>query len=358
MAATILDVIRLTKHFPRRRGLLAALSGERGTVPAVEDVSFYLKEGETLGLVGESGCGKTTVGRMVLGLVPPTSGQVLFEGRDITRLTPGEIRPLRSRMQMIFQDLDAGLNPKMRVRDILREALCVHGRPDDAGIARRTLELLDQVQLREGKLASFPGELSGGEKRRAGIARALAVGARFIVADELTSALDVSIQAQIVNLLLDLQKRLGLSCLFISHDLRLVELVSHKVAVMYLGKVAEIGLAGRIAAAPRHPYTRLLWSSLVDKRSGDLERRPDGDAFHGGIYDDLRPAAGCRFAPRCPVYEARGRPAVCTDPRSEPVLSASGGGHQVACHFPLGGGAGGDLAGPGAGPAREGGSPP
>jgi oligopeptide/dipeptide ABC transporter ATP-binding protein len=255
----------------------------------------------------------------------------VFDGHDITALPMRALRPLRTQMQMIFQDLDAALNPRMRVRDILHEAVTLHQRLDHAEVTRRTAELLEQVSLKSGKLASFPHELSGGEKRRVGIARVLAVGARFIVADEPTSALDVSIQAQIVNLLRDLQLRLGLSYLFISHDLEVVELVSHRVAVMYLGKIVEIGPADRVARAARHPYTSILWSSLVEKRSQEVAHT----AAAGGVFDFERPGHGCRFAPRCPVYEAAGRPALCTDPASEPPLRELGDGHRVACHFPL-----------------------
>jgi oligopeptide/dipeptide ABC transporter ATP-binding protein len=292
-------------------------------------VSFYLRENETVGLVGESGCGKTTVARTVLRLTDPSGGRILFGGRDITHLRRADLRPLRREMQMIFQDLDAGLNPKMSVRAILREALTVYERPSNAEIERRTRELLEQVNLKESKLANFPGELSGGEKRRVGIARVLAVRPRLIVADEPTSALDVSIQAQVVNLLRELQKHLGLSYLFISHDLPVVELVSHKVAVMYLGRIVEMGLADAIAHQPRHPYTRILWSSLSEKRTAETATGKN----MGGVFDFERPTGGCRFAPRCPLYQEKGRPAVCTDPASEPPLRDTGKGHVVACHF-------------------------
>ena len=203
----LLEVTDLSKHFRSRRGLASALTGQGRMIPAVDGVSFYLKENETVGLVGESGCGKTTIGRTVLRLTEPSGGRILFGGRDITHLDRAALRPLRREMQMIFQDLDAGLNPKMRVRAILREALTVYERPSDAEIERRIRELLEQVNLKESKLANFPAELSGGEKRRVGIARVLAVRPRLIVADEPTSALDVSIQAQVVNLLRDLQKQ-------------------------------------------------------------------------------------------------------------------------------------------------------
>jgi oligopeptide/dipeptide ABC transporter ATP-binding protein len=305
------------------------LTGQGRIIPAVDGVSFYLKENETVGLVGESGCGKTTVARTVLRLTDPSGGRIVFGGRDITHLDRAELRPLRREMQMIFQDLDAGLNPKMSVRAILREALTVYERPSGAEIERRTRELLEQVNLKESKLANFPSELSGGEKRRVGIARVLAVRPRLIVADEPTSALDVSIQAQVVNLLRELQKHLGLSYLFISHDLPVVELVSHKVAVMYLGRIVEMGLADAIAHQPRHPYTRILWSSLSEKHTTETTTEKNV----GGVFDFERPARGCRFAPRCPLYQEKGRPAVCTDPASEPLLRDTGKGHVVACHF-------------------------
>ena len=331
---TILDVQDLRKHYAQSRGLLSALRGDAGVIPAVDGVSFYIRENETMGLVGESGCGKTTIGRSILGLTPVTSGRIIFDGKEISGLSPSGFLPIRKQMQMIFQDLDAALNPKMRIRAILKEAVTVFDELSDAEADRRIGELLEQVNLKASKLSSYPHELSGGEKRRVGIARALAVGARFLVADEPTSALDVSIQAQIVNLLRDLQKDLGLSYLFISHDLRVVELMSHKVAVMYLGKIVEMGLAGSIANRPLHPYTRILWSSLVDKQTIEGSPAPGGRS-DWGVFDFERPMAGCRFASRCPVYREKGWPAVCTDPSTEPELVEIGDTHRVACHFPL-----------------------
>jgi len=339
MSSTILEVTDLRKHYSQRRGLVSVLTGQGRVIPAVDGVSFYLRENETVGLVGESGCGKTTIGRTVLRLTDPSSGRVVFNGRDITSLSRAELRPLRREMQMVFQDLDAGLNPKMRVREILREALTVYERPSDAEIASRIRELLEQVNLKDSKLANALSELSGGEKRRVGIARVLAVRPRLIVADEPTSALDVSIQAQVVNLLRNLQKHLGLTYLFISHDLPVVELVSQKVAVMYLGRIVEMGLAENIAHQPRHPYTRILWSSLADKQSTEvsLYARASATAERErrtwGVFDFEQPVSGCRFAPRCPLYQDKGRPAVCTDPASEPALRDVGKGHVVACHF-------------------------
>ncbi len=336
MSKTILEVIDLKKHFTHRKGLFSSFREKQQSIPAVDGTSFYLKENETVGLVGESGCGKTTIGRTILRLEKPTSGTIIFDGKDITAAPTEELRALRGRMQMIFQDLDAALNPKMRIRAILREAIKVHHDLSDAETDKRIAELLDQVNLKQSKLSNFPHELSGGEKRRVGIARVLSVGAKLIVADEPTSALDVSIQAQVVNLLRDLQKQLGLSYLFISHDLRVVELISHKVAVMYLGKIVEIGLAGRIASKARHPYTHILWSSLVEKQS--IESSTKAKSVHAGrwgVFDFERPVAGCRFAPRCPVYESKGKPAICTDPATEPQLVRIGDSHRVACHFPL-----------------------
>ena len=338
MSRTILEVTDLRKDYSQRRGLMSMLTGQGRVIPAVDGVSFYLRENETVGLVGESGCGKTTIGRTVLRLTDPSSGRIVFDGRDITKMSRAELRPLRREMQMIFQDLDAGLNPRMRVRNILREALTVHERPGDAEIAGRIRELLEQVSLKESKLANFPSELSGGEKRRVGIARVLAVRPRLIVADEPTSALDISIQAQVVNLLRDLQKNLGLTYLFISHDLPVVELVSQKVAVMYLGRIVEMGLAENIAHQPRHPYTGVLWSSLADKQTTEVTRRVtnvtvERERRTWGVFDFEQPVSGCRFAPRCPLYKDKGRPAVCTDPASEPQLRDVGHGHVVACHF-------------------------
>ncbi len=335
MPRTILEVVDLKKHFTYPKRLFSPYR-ERQSIPAVDGISFYLKENETVGLVGESGCGKTTVGRTILRLEKPTAGRVIFDGTDITNVPPEELRRFRGRMQMIFQDLDAALNPKMRVGDILKEAILVHHRLSDSEASRRTTELLDQVKLKKSKLASFPQELSGGEKRRVGIARVLSVGAKFIVADEPTSALDVSIQAQVVNLLRDLQKNLGLSFLFISHDLRVVELVSHKVAVMYLGRIVETGLADKIIASQHHPYTRILWSSLVEKKSAEpYQPATTIRAGRWGVFDFELPLSGCRFAPRCPVYEEKGKPSICTDPATEPQLTDVGSGHCVACHFPL-----------------------
>ncbi len=336
MPKTILEIVDLKKHFTHRKGIFSSFKEKQQSIPAVDGASFYLKENETVGLVGESGCGKTTIGRTILRLEKPTSGKIIFDGKDITTAPTEDLRKLRGQMQMIFQDLDAALNPKMRIRDILKEAITVHHKLGDADVDKRIYELLEQVNLKKSKLSNFPHELSGGEKRRVGIARVLSVGARFIVADEPTSALDVSIQAQVVNLLRDLQSQLRLSYLFISHDLRVVELISHKVAVMYLGKIVEMGLSGRIANKAKHPYTHILWSSLVEKQSKEASRAATSvQAGRWGVFDFERPVSGCRFAPRCPVYDSKGKPDICTNPATEPQLKDIGDGHQVACHFPL-----------------------
>jgi oligopeptide/dipeptide ABC transporter ATP-binding protein len=336
MPKTILEVIDLKKHFAYRKGLFSSFKDQQQFIPAVDGVSFYLKENETMGLVGESGCGKTTIGRTILRLEKPTAGKILFDGKDITHIPTHELRQLRGQMQMIFQDLDAALNPKMRIRDILSEAITVHHQMSDSEVDRRISELLEQVNIKKNKLSNFPHELSGGEKRRVGVARVLSVGAKFIVADEPTSALDVSIQAQVVNLLRDLQKQLGLSYLFISHDLRVVELISHKVAVMYLGKIVEMGLSDLIANRARHPYTHILWSALTEKQSNETAQKAQSpQVSQWGVFDFERPTIGCRFAPRCPVYESKGKPTLCTDPATEPQLRDIDGFHQVACHYPL-----------------------
>ncbi len=333
MTEAILEVQNLKKSYRQPRKLWRT---KAHAIPAVDDVSFYIRANETLGLVGETGCGKTTIGRTIMKLTPADQGRILFNGQDITHMSTRRFRPWRHHMQMIFQDLDAALNPKMRIKSILKEALCVRQHPSKTVLDQRLEQLLEQVNIKKSKLSNYPNELSGGEKRRVGIARALAVGARFLVADEPTSALDVSIQAQVINLLRKLQKDLGLSYLFISHDLRIVELISHKVAVMYLGQIVEMGLAGRIAHAPRHPYTQILWSSLVEKTSQETLLTPYKPAdSEWGVFDFERPATGCRFAPRCPTFQAKGRPDICTDPASAPLLRDVDEAHKVACHFPL-----------------------
>ena len=333
MSKPLLEIKNLKKHFSQGGGLFSNKS-EQNSIPAVDDISLHVGHNETLGLVGESGCGKTTTGKAILKLNSASSGEIHFDGTDITHLKEKEFRPYRKQMQMIFQDLDAALNPKMKIYDVLQEAITVHhAELSDEQVKVRVKELMEMVNLQQGKLTNYPTELSGGEKRRVGIARVLAVQPRFIVADEPTSALDVSIQAQVVNLMLDLQKQLGLSYLFISHDLHLVEILSHRIAVMYLGRIVEMGPSERIANTPKHPYTKILWSSLSD--GAVKEAKNVSDDSNWGVYDFARPSGGCRFAPRCPVYEEKGRPSICTEENKEPLIADSPSEHVVACHFPL-----------------------
>jgi peptide/nickel transport system ATP-binding protein len=332
-ATPLLEVRDLRTWF-YRRGRWGARSQEY--VPAVDGVSFALREGETLGIVGESGSGKTTLGRTILGLTRPTGGSVRYRGRELVGAPVRELRAVRREMQMIFQDLDAALNPKMTVGQLLAEALTLYHKRDKHEVRGRSEELLDLVKLKPSKLAAFPPELSGGEKRRVSIARVLAVEPKLIIADEPLSALDVSIAAQVANLLRELQERLGLTYLFISHDLRMVELIAHRVIVMYFGQVVESAAASRLARGGAHPYSRLLWSA-VDPHGG---RRLEGAVSWEGERAEAgeRPRSGCRFRARCSVYHDRGSPAQCHDPATEPVLQERGPDHRAACHFPVAGG--------------------
>lgn len=313
-----------------RRGAFGTLRA-RDYVPAVDGVSFRVYPAETLGIVGESGCGKTTLGRTLLRLVAATSGSVRYRGEELLELPAAKMRAKRKEIQMIFQDLDAALNPKMRVRDLLAEAVTLHRRLDPTETRRRSESLLRLVKLEPAKLLAFPPDLSGGEKRRVSIARVLAVEPRLIVADEPLSALDVSIAAQVVNLMRDLQEELGLTYLFISHDLRMVELIAHRVIVMYLGKVVETASARDLASRQAHPYSRLLWSA-ADPRGG--RKGEDAAPVAWGVAEDERPQTGCRFRNRCPIYATLDQPAKCRDAESEPVLMEVSAGHRVACHYP------------------------
>lgn len=316
----LLEARDIATHFDVRRGMFAA----KATVKAVDGVSLTVHPGETLGLVGESGCGKSTLGRTLLRLVEPTAGTIRFEGQDITRLPPAQLRPLRRRMQMIFQDPYASLNPRMRVRDIVGEALDIHGLADSpADREARVMALLQRVGLRADQAGRYPHEFSGGQRQRVGIARALAVSPRFIVADEPISALDVSIQAQIVNLLRDLQDELGLAYLFVAHDLTIVQWISHRVAVMYLGRVVEEGPSAGLYEAPLHPYTRALLSAVPVP---DPALRKPRIVLEGDVPSPLNPPSGCTFHPRCPLAQ-KGRCDV-----EAPALRELRPRHRVACH--------------------------
>jgi oligopeptide transport system ATP-binding protein len=317
----LLEVRHLVKHFSVGGGMFG---GRAGTVRAVDDVSFTLRRGETLGLVGESGCGKTTTGRCILQLERPTSGQVIFEGQDLATLSDAEVRPFRRRMQVIFQDPYASLNPRMTVGQILAEPLAVHGLvPDRDGRRTRVRELLTRVGLLPQHADRYPHQMSGGQRQRVGIARALAVEPALIVCDEPVSALDVSIQAQIINLLEDLQSELGLTYLFIAHDLAVVRHISDRVAVMYLGKIAEMTDRQQLYENPRHPYTKALLAA-VPIPDPALEAQRAHSVLLGEVPSPLNPPSGCVFHPRCPIAIDRCRGEV-------PPLREVAPGHQAAC---------------------------
>jgi oligopeptide/dipeptide ABC transporter ATP-binding protein len=317
----LLEVKNLVKRFPIRGGLLGR---EVGAVQAVSDVSFSIARGETLGLVGESGCGKSTLGRCILRLIEPTSGQVLFKGRDITKLDQKELRKLRRQMQIIFQDPFASLNPRMTVEEILSEPIEIHGLASNRQERLEKIHrLLDLCGLRRESLNRYPHEFSGGQRQRVCIARALAVEPEFIVCDEPVSALDVSIQAQIINLMQDLQKELGLTYLFIAHDLKVVEHISNRVAVMYLGRMVEVAEAEELYANPRHPYTQALLSAIPIP---DPTYRKSRIMLRGDVPSPINPPQGCHFHPRC----AKARD-VCKSGYPEPQSS---GTHQYRCFLP------------------------
>jgi len=317
----LLDVRNLVKHFEVGTGLFG---GRRGLVRAVDGVSFSIARGETLGLVGESGCGKTTTGRCILQLESPTSGEIIFEGRDLTKLGADELRAVRRRMQVIFQDPYSSLNPRMTVGDIIAEPLSVHGIVRGAGARRdRVRELLRHVGLLPQHAGRYPHQLSGGQRQRVGIARALAMEPALIVCDEPVSALDVSIQAQIINLLEDLQAQFGLTYLFIAHDLAVVRHISDRVAVMYLGKIVELADRKTLYDDPLHPYTRALLSA-VPIPDPELEAHREHLVLRGEVPSPLDPPAGCVFHPRCPLAEDRCRQVV-------PELREVKPGHWAAC---------------------------
>ena len=318
---SILEVKHLKVYFPVKHGLF---SREREFVKAVDDVSFSIAPGETLGLVGESGCGKSTLGRAIMRLVEPTAGDVFLDGEDITRMNGSALRSRRRKFQMIFQDPFGSLNPRMTVEQIVGEALDIHQLTDSpAARQKRISELLRDVGLDPVYAQRYPHEFSGGQRQRIGIARALAVEPELIICDEPVSALDVSVQAQIINLLRDLQQQRGIAYLFVAHDLAVVEHISHRVMVMYLGKIVETAEAKTIIRDPQHPYTQALISAIPEV---DYDSKRQRIVLPGDVPSPIHPPSGCPFHPRCPIAEEKCKTEV-------PVFRDTGKNHFAACHF-------------------------
>ncbi len=318
----LLKVDGLVKHFPILAGVFQK---QVGVVHAVDGITFDIYSGETFGLVGESGCGKSTAGRTILQLYRPTAGHVYFDGTDLAKLKGEELRSMRQRVQMIFQDPYASLNPRMTIRDIVGEPLLVHGISKGKQAEERVNQLLDLVRLNPGFAGRFPHEFSGGQRQRIGVARALALNPDFIVCDEPISALDVSIQAQVINLLEDLQEKLGLTYLFIAHDLSMVRHLSDRVAVMYLGILAEMATRDELYEHPLHPYTQALLSA-VPVPDPFVEEKRERIILTGDVPSPVNPPSGCRFRTRCPLAEK-----ICAE--QQPEWRDVGAGHWVACHM-------------------------
>ena len=317
----LLHVKDLVKHFPIRQGII--FSKQVGAVQAVDGISFDVRKGDTLGLVGESGCGKTTAGRCILRLIEPTSGEVVFDGKDIPSLAKDELRQMRKDMQIIFQDPYGSLNPRMTVGDIIGEPLHIHNLAKGADKEKRVREILETVGLSAFHARRFPHEFSGGQRQRIGIARALAVDPRLIICDEPVSALDVSIQAQVINLLQDLQEEFGLTYLFIAHDLSVVKHISDRVAVMYLGRIVELTGKEELYKTPKHPYTQALLSAIPE---ADPTIKKERIILKGDVPSPINPPSGCRFHTRCPKVMD-----ICKT--QDPDFVDSGDGHWVACHL-------------------------
>jgi len=319
-ATPLLSVSGLVKYFPVKRGLLQRTVGQ---VHAVDGVSFDIAPGETLGLVGESGCGKSTAGKAILKLIEPTGGEIRVNGERIDQLSRSEMRPYRRELQVVFQDPYSSLNPRLRIRDIIAEPLRNYGVAHGRALDERVETLADKVGLRPEALHRYPHEFSGGQRQRIGIARALALNPGLIICDEPVSALDVSVQAQVINLLGDLQKEFGLSYLFIAHDIAVVEHISHRVAVMYLGKIVEIGDRADLFLRPQHPYTEALLSAVPEPDPGLEKKRI---ILRDDVPSPINPPSGCRFHTRCPYAFDR-----CSV--EEPELQEISAAHYVACHL-------------------------
>ena len=317
---TLLEVSDLKKHFPIRGGVLGRTVGY---VYAVDGVSFKIGKGETMGLVGESGCGKTTVGRCILRLIEPTAGEILFEGLDITGIDDKQMAKLRPKMQIVFQDPYASLNPRMTIKDIVGEPMLVNGVARGLELRRRVLELLLMVGLAEDHMNRFPHEFSGGQRQRIGVARALSLNPEFVVLDEPTSSLDVSVQAQTLNMLQDLQRKLDLTYLFISHNLSVIKHMSERIAVMYLGKIVEIASKAELFRTQLHPYTQALFAAIPIP---DPEISRERIVLGGDVPSPVNPPSGCRFHPRCPKMIP-----ICKE--QEPQLIEVTKHHYVACHL-------------------------
>jgi len=320
MNGKLLDVRNLTVHYPVRKGVLSRVSGH---VHAADDVSFHIAEGETLGLVGESGCGKSSTAKAILKLVDATRGEIVWRGQRIDALSPARMRPFRRELQAVFQDPYSSLNPRMRAADIVAEPIRNFEDAPKAEIGERVAALFERVGLRIDQMVKYPYEFSGGQRQRLGIARALAPKPRLIVCDEPVSALDVSVQAQVINLLMDLQDEFGLSYLFVAHDLAVVEHISHRVAVMYLGRIVELGDTESIFERPQHPYTVALLSAVPMPDPRISRKRI---ILSGDVPSPVNPPPGCRFHTRCPYAEARCRTEV-------PVMKEIAPGHFAACHL-------------------------
>jgi oligopeptide/dipeptide ABC transporter ATP-binding protein len=318
--APVIEVHGLKKHFPLQKGLLQRTGG---TVYAVDGISFSIAHGETLGLVGESGCGKSTVGRTVLRLTEPTEGSIKVEGRDITHLSKTELRPYRRQMQIIFQDPFSSLDPRMSAGEIVAEPMRVHGSARGKNVRKRVAELFERVGLRQAQMDSYPHQFSGGQRQRIGIARALALQPKLIVGDEPVSALDVSIQAQVLNLMMDLQRELGLAYLFISHNLAVVEHISHRIAVMYLGRIVEYTDKRTLFTKALHPYTESL---LLAVPVPDPKVKRQKRVLQGDVPSPIKPPPGCHFHTRCPYVFDRCR-------AEPPLLREVKPGQMVACHL-------------------------